>query len=329
MRNFKDKMEKKRKSLLTYGLILFLGGMGGCTLQPPPEPDVFKGNGQVKPTQRPYVIKGRDYYPQDHYEYDQIGISSWYGPGFHGKKTSTGAYFDTNKLTAAHNTLPLPCVVRVTNLENGRVIEVEVNDRGPFAGDRLIDLSRRAAQMLGFINKGLAQVRVECLAEESRALNHLRRQEQAQERARKKGKKGGEKKATPLPGKEKHKIQGTLDPHFSLQKVVQKKAEPVSSSLPLKASSKSSSPKKGEKKATSLIMEVARCKTSGEAKKRAESLMKFGRPRITQVRTSSQSFYRITFGPLKTIKEAHTMVKKFKSKYPSEKNIQICEIPSS
>lgn len=147
---------------------------------PSPEFDIYKNDGTLKPTQRPYSIKDRTYYPQEHYEYDTTGIASWYGPGFHGRMTSTGDVFDENRLTAAHNTLPLPCVVRVTNLENNRVILLEVNDRGPFAKERIIDVSRRGAQLLGFMNKGTAEVRVECLAQESRLLNQRYRMERAQ-----------------------------------------------------------------------------------------------------------------------------------------------------
>src|SRR5262245_27499003 len=81
----------------------------------------------------PYQIGGVWYYPKVDYTYDQTGIASWYGPGFDGKATANGEIYDQNALTAAHNTLPLPTVVRVTNLENGRAIELRINDRGPFA----------------------------------------------------------------------------------------------------------------------------------------------------------------------------------------------------
>ena len=118
----------------------------------------------------PYQIKGVWYYPAVDYAYDETGIASWYGPGFHGKKTANGEIYDQNGVTAAHRTLPLPSRVRVTNLENGRSIVLTINDRGPFAHGRIIDLSKRAAQLLDVIQKGTAKVRVSILEDESRAL---------------------------------------------------------------------------------------------------------------------------------------------------------------
>jgi rare lipoprotein A len=100
-------------------------------------------------TQRPEVI--------------QTGIASWYGPGFHGKTTANGETFDMNRLTAAHRTLPFDSVVRVTNLGNSRSVDVRINDRGPYAGNRVIDLSREAARRIGMIEAGTARVRLELL----------------------------------------------------------------------------------------------------------------------------------------------------------------------
>ena len=117
----------------------------------------------------PYKINGKWYYPAVDYDYKEIGIASWYGPGFHGKKTANGEIFDQNKVSAAHRTLPMPSIVKVTNLDNGKVLpKVRVNDRGPFAGNRIIDLSKKAAQELGFVNTGIAKVKVEILENESR-----------------------------------------------------------------------------------------------------------------------------------------------------------------
>ena len=111
----------------------------------------------------PYQIMGVWYYPRENSNYDEIGIASWYGPKFHGRRTANGEIFDMNLLTAAHPTLPMPVRARVTNLENGKSIIVRINDRGPFAKDREIDLSRKAAEVLGFRDKGTTQVRVQYL----------------------------------------------------------------------------------------------------------------------------------------------------------------------
>ena len=118
----------------------------------------------------PYQIKGTWYYPTEEWDYDETGIASWYGPNFHGKDTANGETYDMNELTAAHRTLPMPSFVRVVNLENGRSIVLRVNDRGPFAKGRIIDVSRRGAQLLGFKDQGTARVRVQILAERSQAL---------------------------------------------------------------------------------------------------------------------------------------------------------------
>lgn len=117
---------------------------------------------------KPYKIKGVWYYPAVDYKYSETGIASWYGPNFHGRPTANGERFDMNLVSAAHRTLPLPSVVRVINLRNGRAITVRVNDRGPFAHGRIIDMSRRAAQLLGFKRAGTTTVKVEILPEESR-----------------------------------------------------------------------------------------------------------------------------------------------------------------
>ena len=118
----------------------------------------------------PYQIYGVWYYPKVDYGYNQTGIASWYGPKFDGKNTANGESFDMNSISAAHKTLPLPSVVRVTNLDNGRSLKVRVNDRGPFARGRIIDMSRRGAQLLGFERTGTATVRVEILSWESRQI---------------------------------------------------------------------------------------------------------------------------------------------------------------
>ena len=112
----------------------------------------------------PYQVAGRWYYPSYDPGYTAVGVASWYGYPFHGRATANGELFDRDKPSAAHPTLPLPSIVRVTNLANQRQIELRVNDRGPFIGDRLIDLSQAAARALDFEQHGLAEVRVEFLS---------------------------------------------------------------------------------------------------------------------------------------------------------------------
>jgi rare lipoprotein A len=109
---------------------------------------------------KPYQINGQWYYPKADAKYDRRGTASWYGGYFHGRRTANGETYDMHALTAAHPTLPLPSYAQVTNTQNGRTVLVRINDRGPYSGGRVIDLSREVARLLGFIERGLAPVRV-------------------------------------------------------------------------------------------------------------------------------------------------------------------------
>lgn len=150
-------------SACTYGKI---GAGGGHYTQAA----AIKGQGGTYKIGNPYKIMGKWYYPKEDYSYSEVGTASWYGKDFHAKKTANGENYDMHALTAAHRTLPLPSIVKVTNLENGRSLVLRVNDRGPYAKDRIIDISKRGAQLLGYQTQGIAKVRVEVLPEESKAL---------------------------------------------------------------------------------------------------------------------------------------------------------------
>jgi rare lipoprotein A len=115
----------------------------------------------------PYQIGGVWYYPTVDYNYEETGVASWYGEQFDQQYTANGEIFDLNQLTAAHRTLPMPSIVQITNLDNGRSMQLRVNDRGPFARGRIIDVSRRAAQLLGFETNGTALVRLTIMKDES------------------------------------------------------------------------------------------------------------------------------------------------------------------
>jgi rare lipoprotein A len=156
----------------SHALIALMGLiLAGCA-SPSPSPVGWSGSpaGRGIGAYRvgaPYQIHGVWYYPAVDYNYDRTGTASWYGEAFEGRLTANGEIFDLNELTAAHTTLPMPSIVQVTNLENGRSLQLRVNDRGPFVGGRLIDVSRRAAQLLGFENQGTTLVRVTILKDES------------------------------------------------------------------------------------------------------------------------------------------------------------------
>ncbi len=124
---------------------------------------------RTRPTKSAGPTRSRavTYYPHIDYAYDQTGLGSWYGEAFDGQYTANGEVFDLNQITAAHKTLPLPSIVEVINLQNNRALRVRVNDRGPFVEGRIIDVSRRVAQLLGFERSGTAMVRVRILKDES------------------------------------------------------------------------------------------------------------------------------------------------------------------
>jgi rare lipoprotein A len=144
-------------------------GSRTVSLEPPveavtddPRPAPTVGRYQVG---QPYRIAGKWYEPRENPNYDEAGMASWYGSAFDGKLTANGEIFDRAELTAAHPTLPLPSYVRVTNLENDRSIVVRVNDRGPYAHNRMIDVSEQAAELLGFRRHGLTHVRVQFMSQ--------------------------------------------------------------------------------------------------------------------------------------------------------------------
>lgn len=121
---------------------------------------VPKGGGTYR-VGKPYVVGGRTYVPEENLNYRAEGLASWYGDDFHGRLTANGEVFDMTSLTAAHPTMPLPSYARVTNMANGKSVIVRVNDRGPYHGNRIIDVSNTAARLLEFRDNGIGRVRVE------------------------------------------------------------------------------------------------------------------------------------------------------------------------
>ena len=163
----------------------------------------------------PYQINGIWYYPKEDFTYDKKGLASWYGHPFHGRKTASGEVYDMWAMTAAHKTLPMPSLVEVTNLENGRKLRLRVNDRGPFVSKRIIDLSRGAARELGAEKGGVVRVRVRVLTEESRYVAKLakaRRTQEATAYARKilTGGNGVPRDVTPVAVAEKPPASGSV-----------------------------------------------------------------------------------------------------------------------
>jgi len=147
--------------LRLYLCFVLAAALAGCaTTHPAHAPGAYRVGS-------PYQVSGKWYYPREQTDYNEVGLASWYGPGFNGHMTADGEIYDQRSLTAAHATLPLPVNVRVTNLDNNRSIVLRVNDRGPFHEGRIIDVSERAAELLGFKEAGTARVRVEYLGRAS------------------------------------------------------------------------------------------------------------------------------------------------------------------
>ena len=167
-------MRNYNKFLLTLSAVLCITG---CASERPieyktltQEVEAIKEDGGVYKLGTTYTALGQKYTPKEDYNYKETGIASWYGADFHNKRTANGEIYNMHAVTAAHRTLPLPSIVRVTNLENGRSIIARVNDRGPYVKNRIIDLSQKGAELLGYKMQGTARVKVEILEKESRAL---------------------------------------------------------------------------------------------------------------------------------------------------------------
>lgn len=251
---------------------------------------------------KPYQINGVWYYPAEDYNYSETGVASWYGPDFHGKYTANGEIFDQNALTAAHRTLPMPCYVRVTNLQNGRQLVVRVNDRGPFAHSRILDLSRRSAEMLGIVGKGTAPVKVEIMAEESRALaaalkNGQPAPDEPMVAAAPQATVSAE--SLPPPGSKEKPRQLTSAPRVASR--TQTVAEPVVDQsvreVPVAGSTK-------------MYIQAGAFSRYDNANRMRAQLASVGQANITTVRTSGGELYRVRMGPIGSYEEADQLLEK-------------------
>jgi len=264
--------------------------------------DVDRGQAKIG---KPYQIDGIWYYPALDTDYDETGIASWYGHPFHGRKTANGAVYDMNKLTAAHKTLPLPTDVRVTNLENGRSIVVTVNDRGPFAHSRIIDLSKRSAELLGMVQQGTAKVRVQVLNSDGNLNSQV-----------------VEKPNTPL--NERNNVAAVPKPTITSSTLA---PPPNAASAPLSASQPLPAPGPD---APVRVASIAPATSSGiaftsvadteifiqagafvdynNANKLSAKLSTIGPSKVSQVLVNGQDFYRVRVGPVTGIGQADEML---------------------
>jgi len=243
----------------------------------------------------PYQIKGTWYYPAEDFEYSETGIASWYGPNFHGKKTANGEDFNQNDLTAAHRTLPMPSAVRVTNLENGRSLVLRINDRGPFARGRIIDVSRRGAQLLGFEKNGVAKVRVDVLPDESRQLKLaaiIGSGQQVQVAASPRE----AVVAKPLPSPEQPRARATSAP-APLPVRTETLPPPVEPVLPEKVDVLPVSP-------TGIYVQAGAFSRLENALRMRDQLFEMGPTQISRFAVSGTEVYRVRIGPLANVEVA-------------------------
>lgn len=265
-----------------------------------------RGSGQVGAYKigDPYEVNGVWYYPKADFSYRRTGIASWYGPGFHGKRTANGERYDQNALTAAHRTLPMPSMVRVTNLENGRSIKVRINDRGPFKNARIIDLSRRAADLLGFRKRGTAKVRVEILETESRQFSAAALSSEAAKTA-----------PQPVPRvpvtveslQSDPKVNG-LTPTVSQTAAARPRnpsgTSPREIAVPMPDGLVTTVPVRSSK----IFVQAGSFAHLTNAHKLRTRLLRIGRAQIAQIVIDRKRFYRVRFGPMRSVEAADKLL---------------------
>lgn len=261
----------------------------------------------------PYHQSGKWYTPRESYSYDETGIASWYGDQFHGKRTANGEIFDKNALTAAHPTLQLPALVRVTNLQNGRSAVLRVNDRGPFSKSRLIDVSHRAANVLGFDAQGTAKVRIQVLERESRILADAAR----------KGHPAHVQMAMAFkrtPEVEKVVTQSVQVAEIVDDTVVKSvsNTEVVTSELPAPTQVSRNEVENLNKELfrkypvmpTSIYVQAGAFSSLDNATALKNKLASFGQSEISQTMVNGKPFHRVRIGPLASVPAADSTLKK-------------------
>lgn len=229
---------------------------------------------------KPYSVMGQTYVPTETYAYEETGIASWYGPGFHGSRTASGETFDTNELSAAHRTLQMPSFVRVTNLENGRSIIVRVNDRGPFSKARVIDVSSRAADLLQMKGKGTARVKLQLLSEESKAVAEA-------------AKRGIDTRGTAVALNETGKLPDYLGVHQNAQGVVYPDQQVAQ--VPVVP--------------TGIFVQFGAFTNPDNANRLKDQIAHLGTSFVVEADVNGQHFYRVRIGPLQSVETADQLHK--------------------
>ena len=262
------------------------------------------GAGGVKAAPRykignPYQVAGLWYYPDRDLAYDETGIGSWYGDEFAGKLTANGEIFDPEKITAAHKTLPMPSVVRVTNLDNGKSLVVRINDRGPFVAGRIIDLSRASARLIGYKDNGLARVRVQVLAEQSLRLEQLAKAGKFPELS-------GAAQAMP-------ETDAVVQPKVSLTtRSNSKKAKPADvvpqSAIELLANARVGEVIEVAPITTNIWVQIGAFHAESNASNVLAKVSSIGDGVVSSVDKAGQTLYRVRLGPIGEVKTADKLL---------------------
>ncbi len=274
-----------------------------------PAQQVAKGEPGRYKVGAPYAVNGAWYYPEVDYAYRESGIASWYGPGFHGKPTANGEIYDQDALTAAHRTLPMPSMVRVTNLENGRSVKVRVNDRGPFTNGRLIDLSRRAAELLGYRERGTAKVLVEVIEDESRALAAVALSEEAAQSA--------PEPVPTIPVTAEALPSSPANPVAATQSATSA-ASQTALALPRRVATTARPELQAPKpdgvvttvpvQPSRIFVQAGSFTQVHNAHKLRARLGKIGKAQIAQAMVDNQRYYRVRFGPMASVEAADRLL---------------------
>lgn len=298
----KTRSKNRLKLLLACGILTLLGACAEVDLathvvkssMPKQQEGMYKvGN--------PYKIESRTYVPKEDFSYKEEGIASWYGPGFHGKRTANGEVFDQHDITAAHRTLQLPCIARVTNLDNGRQIEVRINDRGPFKKDRIIDLSKKSAQLLGVHLNGTARVRVEVVKDKSVKIAEAAKQgiiENPIQYA-----EAEQPLLESVPTKQQQTIQvASADP--TSRQVASSSATPVTSKA--SSSAMASAP-------SGIYIHAGSFQQMDNAEKVTQLYKNLGQVNIETVTVNQKNFHRVLIGPFENQDSAQMVLSSIES----------------
>ncbi len=271
--------------------------ISACASQPSTTSGTASRGGYYK-VGEPYQINHRWYYPQEDYSYDETGIASWYGEDFHNKLTANGEIYNKDELTAAHKTLPMPSLARVTNLENGRSVVVRINDRGPFSGARIIDVSQRTSQLLGFEKAGTARVRVQVLSDESKAIADAMRRYGAPADSVASVEQAAYVSASKTPV-QTETLQPVRSTEETRREMLQVKPVPYAVVVPVPSQ-------------TRLFVQAGSFTVPENAQRLQQNLARLSATSVSKAVVNGTTYYRVRLGPVSTVGQADALIAQVK-----------------